>query len=148
MPPGSAPASGSVCANAVDFSPRKTGSRYFFFCSSESDSRMERTSGPKMPGPRAGSATVRASSSVMTAMPRRLRSWPPSSFGTLEQPESELARLGFQRLADLRLEIGPVHRLHLDRDQFPIDEAAHRVFQNANVRGQLEIHSSGFHHYL
>src|SRR5262245_41018487 len=46
MAPGSEPASGSDCANAVVFSPRRTGNRYFSFCAGLSVNRTGFTSGP------------------------------------------------------------------------------------------------------
>jgi hypothetical protein len=73
MAPGSEPASGSDCAKAVVFSPRKTGKRYFSFCAALSVNSTGFTSGPNTPGPRGGSAMVREISSHTTAMPRRLR---------------------------------------------------------------------------
>src|SRR6266446_4744323 len=77
MAPGSEPASGSDCANAVVFSPRRTGKRYFSFCAAVSVNSTGFTSGPNTPGPRGGSAMVREISSHTTAMPSRLR---PKSF--------------------------------------------------------------------
>src|SRR5215472_3315436 len=59
MAPGSEPASGSDCAKAVVFSPRKTGKRYFSFCAGLSVNSTGFTSGPNTPGPRGGSAMVR-----------------------------------------------------------------------------------------
>src|SRR5215510_3802870 len=82
MAPGSEPASGSDCANAVVFSPRRTGKRYFSFCAALSVNSTGFTSGPNTPGPRGGSAIVREISSHTTAMPSRLSSWPPYSVGT------------------------------------------------------------------
>src|SRR5215472_3846344 len=82
MAPGSEPASGSDCANAVVFSPRRTGKRYFSFCAALSVNSTGFTSGPNTPGPRGGSAMVREISSHTTAMPSRLRPWPPYSVGT------------------------------------------------------------------
>src|SRR5262245_27380053 len=82
MAPGSEPASGSDCANAVVFSPRRTGKRYFSFCAALSVNSTGFTSGPNTPGPRGGSAIVRESSSHTTAMPSKLRPWPPYSVGT------------------------------------------------------------------
>src|SRR5712692_515313 len=82
MAPGSEPASGSDCANAVVFSPRRTGKRYFSFCTGVSVNRIGFTSGPNTPGPRGGSAMLRVISSQTTTMPSRPRPWPPYSVGT------------------------------------------------------------------
>src|SRR5882757_6759666 len=82
MAPGSEPASGSDCAKAVVFSPRRTGKRYFSFCAGLSVNRIGFTSGPNTPGPRGGSATLRATSSQTATIPSRLRPWPPYSVGT------------------------------------------------------------------
>src|SRR3954464_4158348 len=82
MAPGSEPASGSDWAKAVVFSPRRTGKRYFSFCAGLSVNNTGRTSGPNTPGPRGGSATVRAISSQTTTIPNSPRPWPPYSVGT------------------------------------------------------------------
>ncbi len=93
-----------------------------------------------MPGPRGGSATVRASSSVMTAIAEQAEVLAAELGRHVEQPQPELAGLGLERFADIRLEIRPVHAVHLDRDQLAIDEFADRVFENANLVRKVEIH--------
>jgi hypothetical protein len=128
MPPGSAPASGSVCAKAVDFSPRNTGPK------DAGPARRQRHRARQLLGDDRNPEQAQ----ILAAELGR----------HLEEPQPQLARLGLELLADLGLEIGPVHRLHLDRDQLLIDEAPDRVFQDADIRGKLEIHSSGFRHDL
>ena len=49
----------------------------------------------------------------------------------LEQPESKLAGLGFELLADLRLEVRPVHGVHFDRDEFPIDKPPNGLLEHS-----------------
>ena len=93
-----------------------------------------------MPGPRAGSATVRASSSLTTAIAEEAEVLPAELRRHLQQPQPKLAGLRFELLADLRLEIRAVHRVHLDRDQFPIDEPPHRVLEDPDLLRQLKIH--------
>src|SRR6185312_7013864 len=59
----------------------------------------------------------------------------------LEKPQSQLARLGFELLADVGLEVGSVHGVHLDRDQFSIDKAPDGVLEDTDVLRQLEVHT-------
>src|SRR5262245_47171914 len=101
MAPGSVPASGTDCANAVVFSPRRTGKRYFSFCAALSVNSTGFTSGPNTPGPRGGSAIVREISSHTTAMPSRLSSWPPYSVGTSssQRPKSFALRSRSARMS-------------------------------------------------
>ena len=58
----------------------------------------------------------------------------------VQEPQPELLRLGLERNADIRLEVRPVHRRHLDRNELAIDEFADRVLEQAYFLGQFEIH--------
>jgi hypothetical protein len=60
----------------------------------------------------------------------------------IELPKAQFARLGFKRSLDLRLELGTLHAVHFDRDQFAIDIFAHRFPQQTDVLGQFEIHAT------
>ena len=147
MAPGSVPASGSVCANAVFFSPLSTGSRYF--SSPAPDRAMNstwRTSGPKRPGPRGGqrhgSRAAPPRSSPCRAGPAPARHIPPArraARGRAPWPWPPARR------ADIGLHVGPVHRRHLDRDQFAIDEAPHRLLQQPKIFRQIENPSTRPH---
>ena len=58
-----------------------------------------------------------------------------------EQPQSKLSGLCFQPLADIRLEVRAVHRLHLDWDQLPLDKFSNGVLKKSDIVREFEIHS-------
>ena len=55
--------------------------------------------------------------------------------------EPKLLRLRLEMAAHVGLELGPVARLALDRDELAIDEFAHRLLQHPEFFRQLEIHA-------
>jgi hypothetical protein len=62
-------------------------------------------------------------------------------FGHVEQPESKLLGLALETRPHLGLEVGAIHRLHLDRNEFVIHESRYRFFQHHEFGWQIEVHA-------
>ena len=62
-------------------------------------------------------------------------------FRNVKHPETHLFGFFLQALANVWLQFHVLDRVHLDRNQFFLDELPHRILQHLQFFGQIEIHS-------
>src|SRR5262245_22461248 len=61
--------------------------------------------------------------------------------GRVELPQAQLLSFGLQRPLEFRLQLRPIHAVHLDRDKLAIDTLADRLPQQADIFRQFKIHA-------
>ncbi len=59
-----------------------------------------------------------------------------------EEPQPKLLGLYFQSVANIRLKVWAVHRLHLDGDQLPIHKFSDGILKKSDIVREIEIHLS------